>query len=226
MASPTIAPDSPEFRRVMEEVRNRYLRRPALIDTDTTLNSAYGEARVDATDAAITITLPLAENQIARDYTIKKVDAGANAVTVQASGSDLIDGATSVTLSAQYDSVTVKSNGDGTWDIIARVGSGSGGTWSLVKKTADETTAADTALTADSDLVVPLLAGSKYHVRGRIFFGTTVPAMGYKYGFNLTGAVDTTTWHRRHSALGAAAGTDSENTQTGRGSLPSSVSVP
>jgi hypothetical protein len=225
MASPTIAPDSPEFRRVMEEVRNRYLRRPALIDTDTTLNSAYGEARVDATAAAVTITLPLAENQIARDYTIKKVDAGANTVTVQASGSDLIDGAASVTLSAQYDSVTVKSNGDGIWDIIARVGTGSGGSWAIVAKTADETTSSDTTLTNDSALTATLQPG-KYHIRGKVWLGSTAAVMGYKYGFNFTGGLNGVNWHRRHTALGAAAGTDAESTHQGRGSLPSSISVP
>jgi len=68
--------------------------------------------------SGITITLPSATYK-GKIYFIKKVDAGAGAVTVARSGSDTIEGATSVTLSSQYSSVTLMADGTSTWYKIA-----------------------------------------------------------------------------------------------------------
>ncbi len=46
-----------------------------------------------------------------RIYNIKKVDASANIVTIQASGEETIDGASSRLISTQYASYTVHSTG-------------------------------------------------------------------------------------------------------------------
>lgn len=71
----------------------------------------------DATGGAFTVTLLPAADARGRDYTIKKIDATAN-VTVAADGSETIDGAASVTLSTQWQAVTVRSNGTA-WFVVA-----------------------------------------------------------------------------------------------------------
>jgi len=73
---------------------------------------------VDATSGALTFTLltaATAKNGFA--ITILKKDSSANAVTVARGGSDIINGATSFTLSAQYQSVRLISDGASAWYI-------------------------------------------------------------------------------------------------------------
>ena len=67
----------------------------------------------------ISVTLPAAtlSGQVVR---IWKTDAAAGAVTVTRAGSDTIEGATTFSLSVQYDSVELLSDGSGTWYIIAQ----------------------------------------------------------------------------------------------------------
>jgi hypothetical protein len=71
--------------------------------------------------AAFNITLPLASSVSGRIYTIKKISADVNAVTIlrNGSGSDLIDGNTSLSLGAQYSSYTLQSDGTG-WYVIGK----------------------------------------------------------------------------------------------------------
>lgn len=57
---------------------------------------------VDATAGAVTITLPPVASSLGQRVVIKKIDSSVNAVTVDGSGSEEIDGATTVTLDAQY----------------------------------------------------------------------------------------------------------------------------
>lgn len=72
----------------------------------------------DATSAAFQITLPTAVSKAGQTYTIKRANAGANAVTVGTTSSQTIDGSTTYSLSAQYKYVTVVSNG-ANWLIIS-----------------------------------------------------------------------------------------------------------
>ena len=83
-----------------------------------TVEESVGHVRVDCTGGAITITLPLALTRDGRRITITKVDASANAVTIAISGSDTINGAASITLPAQYNSVTLISNGSSAWERV------------------------------------------------------------------------------------------------------------
>jgi hypothetical protein len=71
------------------------------------------------TSGAITITLPLASGCSGRVYVVKKISAAGNNVTVQrnGSGSDLIDGASTVALANQYDALMIQSDGTN-WDVI------------------------------------------------------------------------------------------------------------
>lgn len=73
----------------------------------------------DATSAAFTVTLPSANASLGQMYTIKKIDASANAVTISRAGSDTIEGNATVALSAQYQYVTLVSGGSGTWYRVA-----------------------------------------------------------------------------------------------------------
>lgn len=72
---------------------------------------------VSASTAPITLTLPQASLSSGFKYTIKKIDASANAVTLDPFSSETIDGSATYTLSSQYDSVTVVCNGTN-WFII------------------------------------------------------------------------------------------------------------
>ena len=71
----------------------------------------------DATGGAITMTLPPAALVPGRIYVFKRINSGANAVIVDPSGAETIDGAATYTLSAQWNSVTIMSNGTA-WFII------------------------------------------------------------------------------------------------------------
>jgi hypothetical protein len=71
----------------------------------------------DATSGNVTITLPTASANAGYRFYVKRIDASANTCSVARSGSDTIDGQTSITVGSQYDSYTVVSNGT-LWYII------------------------------------------------------------------------------------------------------------
>ena len=68
-----------------------------------------------ATSAAFSVTLPAVQGLSGREYTIKKTDSSANAVTIDGSGSETIDGATTAVITAQHESVTVQCDGTEWW---------------------------------------------------------------------------------------------------------------
>jgi hypothetical protein len=79
-----------------------------LVDTDhTTL--------CDCTSNTITINLPAAS--AGQRFEIKKIDASANAVTIDGNASETIDGALTATLTTQYESITIVSDGTN-WFIV------------------------------------------------------------------------------------------------------------
>lgn len=71
----------------------------------------------DATSNSVTITLPTAASLPGYRFYIKRVDSSVNACSIARSGSDTIDGQTSITVDVQYTSLTVVSNGSA-WYII------------------------------------------------------------------------------------------------------------
>lgn len=85
--------------------------------SDITLAATYEVANIDASGGGITITLPAAANIAGRQYTIRKSDASANAVTVDGNASETINGAATYALTTQYQSVTIMSDGTN-WMII------------------------------------------------------------------------------------------------------------
>lgn len=61
----------------------------------------------DATAAAFTVTLPPVAKYKGRTFVIKKIDGSANAITVDGTASETIEGAATASLASQYDGVTV-----------------------------------------------------------------------------------------------------------------------
>lgn len=72
---------------------------------------------VDCTGGAVTVTLPLAAENVGRVLWAKKVDVSANAMTVDGSGSETIDGAASVSTAVSMTSWTLFCDGSGWWVI-------------------------------------------------------------------------------------------------------------
>ncbi|HEY1201246.1 MAG TPA: hypothetical protein VGE79_09710 [Niastella sp.] len=91
-----------------------------------TLDTTQRTLLVNTTGTA-TVTLPAAINNSGREYTIKKISAAGNNVTINVSGGGNIDGSTSFILQTQYAAITVQSDGS-QWRII---GSWSGGKTTL-----------------------------------------------------------------------------------------------
>jgi hypothetical protein len=113
---PRTSANRAEWERVSSGAINQLISRVLAVDSFTsaaTLDYKNDIALVDATAAAVTITLPKAQEYKGRPFYIKKVDASANAVTVEGDGSETIDGAANVSLASQWDGVRVVSDGTG-----------------------------------------------------------------------------------------------------------------
>ena len=86
------------------------------VTTTTTLTTTdNGLILATSAGGAYTITLPAASTL--KKFFIKKTDASANVITISRAGADTIEGATSVSLAAQYKSYTLCSDGSSTWYI-------------------------------------------------------------------------------------------------------------
>lgn len=72
---------------------------------------------VDASGGAVTITLPAAADRTGKQYDIKKIDSSGNAVTIDGDGSETIDDSLTNIIGAQYNSVTIVSDGTEWWII-------------------------------------------------------------------------------------------------------------
>lgn len=72
---------------------------------------------VDATANAVTVNIPAAADYTDRQWIVKKIDASANAVTLDATGTDTIDGAGTLPLASQWDRAHIASNGTA-WFVI------------------------------------------------------------------------------------------------------------
>ena len=81
------------------------------------------QVNVDATSGAATITFYAASGNTGKIITVKKTDSSANAVTLDGNASETLDGATTLTLSAQYDSATLVCNGTN-WIKASAIGAG------------------------------------------------------------------------------------------------------
>jgi hypothetical protein len=80
------------------------------ISSTTTLNDSYSLVEAD-NSTAMTVNLPLAEDSKGIEFTVIKSSNNSNAVTVQAGGSNLINGSATFVLGAQWKTVTIWSTG-------------------------------------------------------------------------------------------------------------------
>ncbi|MEG5173287.1 hypothetical protein [Microcoleus sp. B3-D7] len=131
---------------------------------NTTLTTANQRQLIDvnAAVAAIAITLPAAAT-VGSGWAvqIRKSDSSANIVTISRSGSDTINGATTLPLAVQHQSFILFSLGGTSWGVIAGFpGSlpansllGRGGTAGAPEVIASNTFALSSALTTKADLV-------------------------------------------------------------------------
>lgn len=71
----------------------------------------------NATSGSVTITLPTAASFSGYRFYVKRTDGSGNSCSISRSGSDTIDGQTSISLDAQYTSLTLISDGSA-WYII------------------------------------------------------------------------------------------------------------
>lgn len=105
----------PNERDVRTLIDQRLAERAAVteVDADYGMNEADRYILADATGAALTVTLPSAIGLKGQGaYTVKRINSGGNAVTVEGSGSETIDGAANVSLSSQWDRVSVISDNE------------------------------------------------------------------------------------------------------------------
>jgi len=76
---------------------------------------------VDASlGGAVTVTLRPAANAQGQILVIKKIDSSGSGVTVDANGAETIDGSLSYTISSQWDTVTIQSDGSN-WYILSKI---------------------------------------------------------------------------------------------------------
>lgn len=93
------------------------------ITTNTTIDLTYNFITIDATSGNVTITLPAASSAFGGNvgirYIFKRMDASGNTVTIQRAGSDTIDGATTTTLTTQYQLKELQCITSSAWAIGA-----------------------------------------------------------------------------------------------------------
>lgn len=88
------------------------------VTASTSIVSSDFAIIADSTAAAITVSLPPAATTNGRIFFVKRVNAGANNVTVDPFGSETIDGAATNVLTLQWAKVSIISNGTA-WFIVA-----------------------------------------------------------------------------------------------------------
>lgn len=90
------------------------------VSTTQTLTSITQPTVVEATGGGggITLTLPAAASNTGRRFSIKKVDAAAGIVTIDANAAELIDADLTYVLTNEDQYVVIVSNGSD-WSIVA-----------------------------------------------------------------------------------------------------------
>lgn len=143
-----------------------------LVSTNSTLtvSSQRQLIDVDATAGAITITLPSATT-VGSGWAvqIRKSDASANLVTISRAGSDTINGATTLSLAVQHQSLILFSLGGTSWGVVAGFDGmlpansllGTGATAGMVGVIPSSTFALSSALTSKADLVGGVVPASQ-----------------------------------------------------------------
>lgn len=85
------------------------------VTADYTLTDEDYTILVDASNSAITLSLPTAVGNARLDFEIKRIDDSANSVSIKAVSGEEIDGANALSLNTQYEAVTVRADGAAWW---------------------------------------------------------------------------------------------------------------
>ncbi len=85
--------------------------------TSDTLDLNNHTCLCDCTSNDVTLNLPAASTATGTVYHIKKTDASAYTIIVDGNSTETIDGTTTITLTAQYESVTIVCDGSN-WFIV------------------------------------------------------------------------------------------------------------
>ncbi len=86
-------------------------------NTGYTITSSDTVVFANAASAGVIVTLPTASSFAGYRFYVKRTDSSGNSCSVAASGADTIDGQASISLSLQYTSLTLVSDGSA-WYII------------------------------------------------------------------------------------------------------------
>lgn len=143
-----------------------------------TVTTTYTAQREDhtilanATSAAFTISLPPVSTKAYPYLVIKKTDSSTNAVTVDAFGSQTIDGQASVTLAVQYAGVVLHADAT-EWRVIA--------TMPVIEPTENTTT---------TNVITAAESGKTFLLNSSTEFVSTLPApkAGLRYTFIVAAA--------------------------------------
>src|SRR5271166_6608278 len=92
-----------------------------------TLDGTVEVVNVNAASGSITVYLPLISAALGLPITVRKTDSSGNTVTVHTSGSDTIQGSSSVALSTQWAAVAVYNDGTIWYEAAGSSGGGGGG---------------------------------------------------------------------------------------------------
>ena len=90
---------------------------PRTVTASANVNPTDDYIRVDTTSAAVTMTLETAVGCDGRRHTFKKINAGANNMTIACTGSETIDGAATQATNTQWAVYRVISNGTN-WELV------------------------------------------------------------------------------------------------------------
>lgn len=101
--------DQAQFRQMQRALQGQLVPR-FVSDTATVQLSDYC-VEGDATSAAFTITLPTVLDAKGMRFLLFKVDASANAITVEGAGSETINGAANVSLASQWSKAELYCDG-------------------------------------------------------------------------------------------------------------------
>ena len=88
--------------------------------TTYTITTSDQTVTADATCGAFTLTLPAASGNSGQRFRIVKIDSSDNAVTIDGNGCETIDGATTIDLDRQYQSVYIECNGTEWFTVSGR----------------------------------------------------------------------------------------------------------
>jgi len=106
-------------RQVEREIGNAIdaFRAIRTITASAAISASDYTVLADAAAGAVTVTLPAASTVTGQTFHVKKIDATANAVTLDGNGAETIDGAATKATTTQWASYSVQSNGTG-WFIL------------------------------------------------------------------------------------------------------------